>query len=146
MMGMRTPETCWAVFERQAINLRNCCIWLVDSFECMKMHGLPKPKFTVSWSVVLINNVGCYRMPTVRSSSQHSFTCGWYIYVQISPDEENVKKKKIETQVSHLEKQRQKIIFLTFCLDISDYLSMWAMDLPGDTIPITNKINFSSWR
>jgi hypothetical protein len=23
MMGMRMPETCWAVFERQAINLRD---------------------------------------------------------------------------------------------------------------------------
>jgi len=33
MMGIRMPETCWAVFKRQAINLRICCIWLVDSFE-----------------------------------------------------------------------------------------------------------------
>ena len=33
IMGMRMPETCRAVFKRQAINLRNCCIWLVDSFE-----------------------------------------------------------------------------------------------------------------
>jgi len=40
MMGMRMPETCWAVFKRQAINLRNYCVWLVDSFECMMMHGL----------------------------------------------------------------------------------------------------------
>jgi hypothetical protein len=32
-MGMRMPETCWAVSKRQAINLRNCCIWLVDSLE-----------------------------------------------------------------------------------------------------------------
>ena len=43
-MGTRMPETCWAVFKRQAINLRNCCIWLVDSFECMMMHGLATPK------------------------------------------------------------------------------------------------------
>jgi hypothetical protein len=33
IMGMRIPETCWAVFKRQAINLRNCFIWFVDSFE-----------------------------------------------------------------------------------------------------------------
>jgi len=33
MMGKRMPETCWAVFERQAINLRDWCIWLVDLFE-----------------------------------------------------------------------------------------------------------------
>ena len=45
MMGMIMPETCWAVFIRQAINLRNSCIWLVESFECMMMHGLTNPKF-----------------------------------------------------------------------------------------------------
>jgi len=45
MMGMRMPETCWAVFKRQVINLRSCCIWLVDSFESMMMHGLANPKF-----------------------------------------------------------------------------------------------------
>jgi len=44
MMGMRMTETCWAVFKRQEINLRNCCIWLVDLFECMMMHGLTNPK------------------------------------------------------------------------------------------------------
>ena len=32
-MGMRMPETCWAVFKWQVINPRNYCIWLVDSFE-----------------------------------------------------------------------------------------------------------------
>ena len=46
MMGMRMPETCWAVFKRQVINLRNSCIWLVYSFECMMMHGLANPKLT----------------------------------------------------------------------------------------------------
>jgi hypothetical protein len=44
MMGLMMPETCWAVFKRQVINLRNCCIWLVDSFECMMMHGLENSK------------------------------------------------------------------------------------------------------
>jgi hypothetical protein len=34
MMGKRMPETCWVVFERQAINLRDWFIWLVDLFEC----------------------------------------------------------------------------------------------------------------
>ena len=72
MMGKRMSETCSAVFERQAINLRdwciwlfdlfecrsvfkrqvinlrNCCIWLVDSFECMMMHGLANPKWTTT--------------------------------------------------------------------------------------------------
>jgi hypothetical protein len=32
-LGMRMPETCWAVFKRQVINLRSCCILLVDSVE-----------------------------------------------------------------------------------------------------------------
>jgi len=32
-MGTRMPETCWAVFKRQVINLRSCCILLVDSVE-----------------------------------------------------------------------------------------------------------------
>jgi len=44
MMGMRMPETCWAVFKRQAIILRVWCIWLVDLFECMMMHGLTNTK------------------------------------------------------------------------------------------------------
>jgi len=33
IMGVRTPETCWAVHKRQVINLRNCCVKLVDLFE-----------------------------------------------------------------------------------------------------------------
>jgi hypothetical protein len=35
MMGVETPETCWAVHrsKRQVMNLRNCCICLVDLFE-----------------------------------------------------------------------------------------------------------------
>jgi hypothetical protein len=33
-MGMMMPETCWAIFKRQAIKLRDWCIWLVDLFEC----------------------------------------------------------------------------------------------------------------
>jgi len=32
MMGVTTPETCWAGHKHQVINLRNCCIWLVDLF------------------------------------------------------------------------------------------------------------------
>jgi hypothetical protein len=33
MMGVRTSETCWTVFKRQVINLRSCCILLVNSVE-----------------------------------------------------------------------------------------------------------------
>jgi hypothetical protein len=44
MLGMRMPETCWAFFKRQAIKLRDWCIWLVDLFEYMMMYGLTNPK------------------------------------------------------------------------------------------------------
>jgi hypothetical protein len=50
MMGMRIPDTRWAVFKRQAINLRDWCIRLVDLFECMMMHGLTNPKFLEKFS------------------------------------------------------------------------------------------------
>jgi len=45
MMGMRMPETCWAVFKWQVINMRSCCILFFDSVESSIMHGLAKPKF-----------------------------------------------------------------------------------------------------
>jgi len=32
-MGVRTSEACWTVHKCQVINLRNCCIYLVDLFE-----------------------------------------------------------------------------------------------------------------
>ena len=38
------PETCCALSKRQVINLRSCCIFLVDSVESMMMHGLANPK------------------------------------------------------------------------------------------------------
>ena len=33
MTGGETPETCWATYKRQVINLWNCCILLVELFE-----------------------------------------------------------------------------------------------------------------
>jgi hypothetical protein len=44
MMGMRMPETCWAVFKWQAINLRVWCIWLVDLFEQIIIFAFCLPK------------------------------------------------------------------------------------------------------
>jgi hypothetical protein len=38
-MGIRMPETCWAIFKRQSINLRDWCIWLVDLFESQYCWG-----------------------------------------------------------------------------------------------------------
>jgi hypothetical protein len=49
MMGKRMPETCWAVFKRRAINLRDWCIWLIDLFECMMMHGLTNPSLYLNY-------------------------------------------------------------------------------------------------
>jgi hypothetical protein len=57
MMGKRMPETCWAVFEWQAINLRDWCIWLVDLFECMMMHRLTNPKLLWVFEEVGISNL-----------------------------------------------------------------------------------------
>jgi hypothetical protein len=54
MMGMRMPETWWAVFNRRAIILRDWCIWLVDLFECMMMHGLTDPKSTDTYLLTKI--------------------------------------------------------------------------------------------
>jgi len=51
MMGKKMPETCWAVFKRRAINLRDWCIWLVDLFECMMMHVLTNPKCSVIYEL-----------------------------------------------------------------------------------------------
>ena len=54
----RCPKHVWAVFERRAIKLRDWCIWLVDLFEYMMMHGLTNPKIRHS-----INNGSTYDFP-----------------------------------------------------------------------------------
>jgi hypothetical protein len=36
MIGKGMPETCWTVFKRQVINLRSCCILLVDTVGSIK--------------------------------------------------------------------------------------------------------------
>jgi hypothetical protein len=46
LMGVVMLETCWVVFKRQAVNLRDWCIWLIDLFEYIMMHGLTNPKFS----------------------------------------------------------------------------------------------------
>jgi len=45
----RSDRTCWAVFKRQAINLRDWCIWLVDLFESIIITD------TVSQSLYLVS-------------------------------------------------------------------------------------------
>jgi hypothetical protein len=51
MMGVRMPKTCWAVHTRQVINLRNCCIWLVDLFERVSNHFINPPFDTTCFAV-----------------------------------------------------------------------------------------------
>jgi hypothetical protein len=60
MMGMRMPEARLAVFKRQVINLRSCCILLADSVESMMMHGLatPPPPFLKKVHIVLQDGAG----------------------------------------------------------------------------------------
>jgi hypothetical protein len=54
LMGMRMPEICWAVFKRQALKLRDWCIWLVDLFDYMMMHKLTNlEKHTILFSKLL---------------------------------------------------------------------------------------------
>jgi hypothetical protein len=59
MMGVRTPETCWAINKLHVINLRNCCMWLVDLFEtdCVIWNT---EIFDVSkvWMVDITRNMG----------------------------------------------------------------------------------------
>ena len=70
MMGMRTPETCWAVHKLQVINGRNCCIWLVDIFElsfCIFLH----PPITIPWlSTLSPNNLSlCFSLNITNYAS-----------------------------------------------------------------------------
>ena len=63
MMCMRMPETCWAVFKRQAIKLRDWFIWLVDLFECVMMHGLTNLNLLLMFRRSLV--------PSVKYSNKH---------------------------------------------------------------------------
>jgi len=50
MMGMRMPETCGALFKLQVINLRSCCILLVDSVED-RSHCFHKVQITIKKNI-----------------------------------------------------------------------------------------------
>jgi hypothetical protein len=41
MLGVRTPETCWAVHKRQVMNLVNCSIWLIDLLKLYVGYFVP---------------------------------------------------------------------------------------------------------
>jgi hypothetical protein len=64
-MGMRMPETCWAVFKWQAINLRDWCIWLVDLFECIStLSSIWSPQQTA-----------CFHTGIHYNCTWHGFVC-----------------------------------------------------------------------
>ena len=77
MMDVRTPETCWAVHtsKRQAINLKNCCIWLVDLFENLHVSDSSSVHhqefFTVHTAMVYVINV-CWQLAS-RIRMQQEF-------------------------------------------------------------------------
>jgi len=74
MMGMRMPETCWAVFKRQAIKLRDWCNWLVDFFECMKMHGLTNPKKRpIPYFSFVVHVIISHELTHISSSCPHFY-------------------------------------------------------------------------
>jgi len=89
MMGMKMTETYWVVFKRQAINLRDWCIWLVHLFEYITMHRLKNPKFGKGMQVEMksmlsLGNV-CYSSSKNRLSS-------WLL-------SENIKSKIYRTKI-----------------------------------------------
>jgi hypothetical protein len=86
MMGMRMPETCWAVSKWQVINLRSCCILLVDSVEYMMMHRLANPKCTLSrqawWNTSLVTqgkSVWCHFIVSNLLQDGHLIVMLWFI-------------------------------------------------------------------
>jgi len=67
MMGVRTPETYWAVHEHQVINLGNCCIWLVDLLEVSDQVLHPyKTRGKIILSYILIYIFLCSRQENKR--------------------------------------------------------------------------------
>ena len=78
MMGMRMPETCWAVFKWQVRNLRNCCIWLVDSFECNLQTLNSRTPFDIRRKD-LTNSM--YRLINQTNADTHQRTNVFWVYV-----------------------------------------------------------------
>jgi len=86
-MGMRMPETCWAVFKWQVINLRNCCIWLVDLFEWIIVHCLVLFKILLLLLLLYKRSFGrgrnCLQLSYRRHCSlciQASLVNSWHTY------------------------------------------------------------------
>jgi hypothetical protein len=72
MIGRKAPETCWASHKRQVINLRNCCILLVDLFESLAKWyvGVGTEFVLLSWR----SNGGFFssRQSIIKTSQLHN--------------------------------------------------------------------------
>jgi hypothetical protein len=111
MMGMRMPKTYWAVFKRQAINLRNCCIWLVDSFECIMMHELANPKFPFEFNrenirVNLKPQIFIHSLPRTGIDAQYGVTANiaWVSHF-------HSRNRPLVTQADYVRKKIRKLNF-----------------------------------
>ena len=97
-MGMRMPETCWAVFKRQAVNLRSCCILLVDSVE---KNG----------QVHLVNATSIYRLR--NNSGQYC------LKTRIAADIQTVDEEMLQRVWNSLN------IFQIYCLMRTEWCARW---------------------
>jgi len=88
------PKTCWAVFKWWAINLRDWCIWLVDLFECMMMHGLTNPTFI---NAKQAGDKYAYR--NIKQKLHKTIAAIWFNKL---PPRSNVGKPKVATAVYKL--------------------------------------------
>ena len=109
-MGMRMPQTCWAVFKRQAINLRNCCIWLVDSIESI-------------YSVWNANLVGYHSLIVFFGTDYYEDIR--FLRIKCY----NIYKMRISKHVIYLNKNYQVYVswFQTFAVFCMLYVFFWAI-------------------
>jgi hypothetical protein len=73
MMGVRTPETWWAVHKRQVMNLRNCCIWLVDLLELYSCCWAFKASISWVFSCVMCSVICHYKLETWNTKHTYTF-------------------------------------------------------------------------
>jgi hypothetical protein len=89
-MGMRMPETCWAV-SKQVINLRSCCILLVDSvgnwiclFSSLKTGDLLTSFHLFIYPKRIQCSVQSMKFQDVHIHCQHSYMSGLSIFNNLS--------------------------------------------------------------
>jgi hypothetical protein len=92
MMGVRTPKTCWAVHKRHVINLRNCCIWLVNFFQLQSTFSHP-----AVCSFVLL----CFRHFTKSRPFLDKSLCFKCLLRPIDNNNNNVVQKEAEKKLKY---------------------------------------------